>query len=115
MVRQFNGKRDKMHYNTKPQLNPVKKNINHKTTEYTGFPYIVGLGEFPAVLGDHLQGSGEHLLAEHGLALLQVVVQVQLLSAQAAGLGSRVEVGHLGSASGGMVRKSVIGRGFKYT
>lgn len=41
--------------------------------------YVLGLGELATVVGDHLQGSGEHFLAEHRLALLQVVVQVQLL------------------------------------
>ena len=41
--------------------------------------YVLGLGELATVVGDHLQRSGEHFLAEHRLALLQVVVQVQLL------------------------------------
>lgn len=57
--------------------------------------HVVGLGEGATVLHVHLDGGGEHLLAEDLLALLQVVVHVHGLSTQTAGLGGSVEVGNL--------------------
>lgn len=66
------------------------------TTHHKPLLYLLCLGELASIVGSHRHTSGEHLLAEDGDALLQVVLHVEFLGTQTASLRCSVEIRHLG-------------------